>query len=204
MVNSRKIRRIASLCLYIIGNIACYRAGWTDKKTFKINTDFWRKVNGNFLDIATLDWCKLFVDFKGKHHWSTIFSDKKVFREKLIASIKLSEEDFKSEVVEIKKYRDKFLAHLDEPTNLYYPKSEIILKSSMYLYYQLATNPKTRLALSGVNIEPQDFYDEYYQVALKEIENAETLLTPIKLSAPKKKVFKRAIAKKSPAGPFSP
>ena len=204
MADPKKIRRIATLCIYVIGNIACYRAGWTNQKTFKINTDFWRKVNGNFLDIATLDWCKLFVDREGKHHWSIIFSDKKVFRENLFLSIDLCEEYFKNEVIEIKKYRDKFLAHLDEPAIIYYPKSEIMLKSSMYLYQQLAADPKTRLALIGTNSDPQEFYDEYYQVALKEIKNAEMLLTRTKLPTPKKKLFKRVTARKSPAGPFSP
>lgn len=204
MADSKKIRRIARLCLYVIGNIACYKAGWTNQKTFKIDTDFWRKVNGNFLDIATLDYCKLFVDINGKHHWSTIFSDKKVFREKLFTSINLSEECYKNEVVEIKKYRDKFLAHLDEPTSLYYPNSEIILKSSIYLYHQLATNSKTIMALSDVDIEPQDFYDKYYEDALKEIKNAETFVKLTKVPGPKKGIFKRANAKKSHLGRFSP
>lgn len=176
MADARKIRRIGVLCLYCIGNIASYRAGWTSKKKFKLNTDFWRKVNGNFLDIATLDWCKLFVEHDGKHHWSTIFSDKRTFRTSLFSGINVPEKDFKNEIGEIKKYRDKFLAHLDEPTMLYYPKSEIMLKSSMFLYHLLATSPKTRMALSGALIDPQDFYDEYYQVALKEIAHAEVIV----------------------------
>ena len=204
MADARKIRRIGVLCLYCIGNIASYRAGWTNKKIFRVNTDFWRKVNGNFLDIATLDWCKIFVEHDGKHHWSTIFPDKKSFRADLFSGINVSEKDFKNEIKEIKKYRDKFLAHLDEPTTLYYPKAEIMLKSSMYLYHQLTTNPKTRMALSGALIDPQDFYDEYHQVALKEIGNAEMMQRSGSKPATKKPSYKRSVAKKAPKGPYTP
>jgi hypothetical protein len=197
MADARKIRRIGVLCLYCIGNIASYRAGWTNKKVFRVNTDFWRKVNGNFLDIATLDWCKIFVEHDGKHHWSTIFPDKKSFRADLFSGINVSEKDFRNEIKEIKKYRDKFLAHLDEPTALYYPKSEIMLKSSMFLYHLLATSPKTRMALSGALIDPQDFYDDYYQVAMREISNAEAMHQKANNLSAKKSASKKVIAKRT-------
>lgn len=172
MADPKKIRRIGTLCLNCICNIASYRAGWDGKKKLKVDSNFWTRVNGNFLDMATLDWCKLFLELSGKHHWSKIYSDKKKFRNDLFLSINMSEKDFDIEAMEIKKYRDKYLAHLDEPAKIYYPKTDIMLNSSFHLFRQLVNDPQTRIALSGALIDPQTFYDQFHKAASKEIRNA--------------------------------
>ncbi len=172
MSDSKKIRRVALLCLYCIGNIACYRAGWNEKKQLRINEDFWTKVNGNFLDTATLDWCKLFCESDGKHHWSTIFSNKTTFRKGLFVALNLTEQEFKLGLQKIKDYRNKYLAHLDEPTTLFYPDTEIMLKSCMYLYHLLATEAHTRKSLTDAVTDAEGFYDDYFEETIKQINHA--------------------------------
>lgn len=51
--------------------MAYYRAGWKDKKLI-LGGNFWTGINGNCLDIAVLEWCKLFADRKDPHHWKKI------------------------------------------------------------------------------------------------------------------------------------
>jgi hypothetical protein len=40
---------------------------------------FWVIINGNFLDIAVLEWCKLFGDTRGKHYFGKVISDVPAF-----------------------------------------------------------------------------------------------------------------------------
>jgi hypothetical protein len=76
-----RVRRVVLLCCAFARNVAYYRAGWADRaqpllSELHPHASFWRQVNGNFLDMAVLDWCKLFGDPKetprkrlAKHHW---------------------------------------------------------------------------------------------------------------------------------------
>jgi len=68
---------------------------------------FWITANGNFLDIAVLEWCKLFVDAKGKHHFSKAFEDGDKFKQELIEKLGLTETQFDDYVGSLKTYRDK-------------------------------------------------------------------------------------------------
>jgi len=69
-------------------------------------------VNGNFLDICVLEWCKLFGDPCGKHYWGKIISDRMGFFQGLLNELKMSESEFNAYVTEMRAYRDKYVAHL--------------------------------------------------------------------------------------------
>jgi hypothetical protein len=67
-----RVRRTAILCEHCLRNIAFYRAGWYRQSKIRVSRQFWIGANGNFMDIAVLEWCKLFADAKGQHHWSIV------------------------------------------------------------------------------------------------------------------------------------
>jgi hypothetical protein len=75
-------RRSIRLAESFISNLGFYNADWIEKDGRKVlltDQNFWLKANGNFLDIATLDVCKLFVDKSqdtknfSVHNWKSFF-----------------------------------------------------------------------------------------------------------------------------------
>ena len=112
MTSRQRLRRVGTLCCHCLRNLAFYMAGWRDG-ALKIKGQFWVNANGNFLDIAVLEWCKLFADTSGKHFWRKIISDSDGFWEGLLRELGLSEAQFDDYVTQMRTYRDKFVAHLD-------------------------------------------------------------------------------------------
>jgi hypothetical protein len=47
-------------------------AGWDGKKYILPESELWATLNSNFLDIAVLEWCKLFTDAKAYHNWRKV------------------------------------------------------------------------------------------------------------------------------------
>jgi hypothetical protein len=77
MTDTERRRRVILLCCSFARNLAFYRARESGKARALLSAShpqasFWRQANGNFLDICVLEWCKLFGDKKGKHHWSRV------------------------------------------------------------------------------------------------------------------------------------
>lgn len=71
-VDPRFVRKLLLLCCHCTRNIAYYRVGFVGERgggDLKQPTQFGATVNGNMLDIAVLEWCKLFADRKARHHW---------------------------------------------------------------------------------------------------------------------------------------
>lgn len=112
MTREQHLRRVVLLCCHFARNFAYYRAGW-DGKRLRRNTDFWKTVNGNFIDLCTLEWCKLFGDLKGEHHWRQVVSDPAAFEASLFTAVGLDAANLERYRLEMREYRDKFVAHLD-------------------------------------------------------------------------------------------
>ena len=138
------IRGIAKLCHHCVRNLAYYRAGWVNGK-FVSDDDFWINANGNFLDIAVLEWCKLFVDRKGEqmgdHHWSQAFSkagpcspEALAFLSDMLQSADISDEEFDTCRNTIKTYRNKNVAHQDKVGASNFPELDIAVESTVFLY----------------------------------------------------------------------
>ncbi|MDD5320377.1 MAG: hypothetical protein PHD43_07145 [Methylococcales bacterium] len=139
--------------------MAYRRAG----EEFSINweqDDFWRNISGNFIDIAILDWCKLFADPKGKHYWSKVVPNKEIFLESLYIELGITEEEFSAHINTMKHYRDKFLGHLDEELVMHIPKMEISIKSAILLFGVLRGAFSRNLGDAPENL--QDFYNERF------------------------------------------
>jgi hypothetical protein len=139
--------RTMQLTISCISNIAAYRVNWqkvgNESKPI-VQRDFWIRMNGNFLDMAVLEWCKLFADFDGKHHWSCTFSRKSNWRKTLFASLNMSSGQFKRELKLVSDYRNKFVAHLDDPIAMNYPYTEFMLTSASFLHDSLRNHTLTK------------------------------------------------------------
>jgi hypothetical protein len=133
-----RARRTATLCGHCLRNIAFYRAG-RHRLKLRITREFWKGANGNCIDLALLEWCKLFADSKGKHHWSKTITDQKAFMLGLHARLGYSEAQFNAYVESVRHLRDKFIAHLDDEKTMFFPLLRPARASVAYLFNELLT-----------------------------------------------------------------
>jgi hypothetical protein len=157
MDREKRLRRVALLCCHFARNCAYYRAGWNGKTT-KATNEFWATVQNNFIDIAVLEWLKLFGDHNGKHHWKKVAEDRELFKTDMLATCNISEDELKSSRESIKEYRDKFIAHLDSEETMHVPELNVPLAVVKYYYLYVANE----LGPAGLKNLPADI-EHYYQ-----------------------------------------
>jgi len=155
MTPTQRIRRVALLCCHALRNLAYYRS-CSHKEEF--DNEFWKTVNGNFLDICVLEWCKLFGDKRGKHYWDKVITDRTTFVEGLLNSVALSQEKFNAYVDEMQFYRNKFIAHLDSERTMPIPELDLVLKSASYLYDYLLANEDKENFFIGLPLTASSYY----------------------------------------------
>jgi hypothetical protein len=100
--------------------------------------EFWLQAHGNFLDTCVLDWCKLFADYDGEHHWRRVVNDRVRFKKDLYTTLAIKGAEFTKTTKEVKHYRDKFVAHLDEERIMPMPALEVARKAVLFLNEHLA------------------------------------------------------------------
>jgi len=143
MTHSQRLRRVGILCCHCLRNLAFYLSWHEVGKPF-ISSQFWVNTNSNFLDITVLEWCKLFGDERGKQYFARVVSDPAQFRKKLFAELAVTEAAFNDCIQQMRTYRDKFVAHLDELDTMQIPDLTIAKKSTAFLYeYLLAQEAET-------------------------------------------------------------
>jgi hypothetical protein len=166
LTERQRVRRVAILCRHCLRNIAFYRAGWKRGRVrLRVEREFWSGANGNFVDIAVLEWCKLFTEHKGKHHWKAIVADATAFRKGLRARLGLSGGEFGKYARTVLHYRDKFIAHLDDDLKMRIPILWPARKSAAYLYDHLLSDPALAVHLDDFNQLARDFYRSMYTQA---------------------------------------
>lgn len=138
MTHRQRLRRVGILCCHCLRNLAFYLSWHKAGKPFMDN-QFWVNTNSNFLDIAVLEWCKLFGDERGKHYFAKVVSDPAQFRKELLAKLMVTETAFNDCIEQMRTYRDKFVAHLDELDKMQIPDLTIAKKSTIFLYEYLLT-----------------------------------------------------------------
>lgn len=137
MTRRERLRRVAILCCNCVRNVAYYRAGWHEGRiVFDESSNIFTTVNGNFLDIAVVEWCKLF-DPKEEHGWRKIISDGDAFKIGLLEDLGIDEAEWNAYFKKMRTYRDKFLAHLDREKVMYLPQMDIARDSVIYYYNYL-------------------------------------------------------------------
>jgi hypothetical protein len=127
MNKRKKIRLSCSVCLSFARNYAFYLSAWNEDgspfvggKITQLSENTYSKqvinINvGNAIDIATLEWCKLFGSYRQeKLHWQKVVKNKSNFKPILLKHFDDSESTWNSYHSAILKYRNKRVAHLDE------------------------------------------------------------------------------------------
>jgi hypothetical protein len=134
--------------------------------------NFWRVVYGNLLDMAVIEWCKLFGSDNEDHqqlHWKNVFQDARAFRSGLYRHLGIDGKTFLTYWKLMKAYRDKHAAHLDfdKPRISHYPTFDYAIASSYYYYMQLIPGMRKR----GIMRYPDDLktYGEAFFVQAGDI-----------------------------------
>ena len=132
--------------------------------------NFWRLIHGNQLDIAVLEWCKVFGSDGEATHWKTIVppANHHQFRDALFTAAGVTVEEWAAYWKEMKAYRDNLIAHHIEMNRVpNYPMLDIALKSS-YFYYSYVIK---ELRLLGEMRFPDDLqvYCEAFEIQVREI-----------------------------------
>ena len=133
MTRRDRLRRTGHLCLHSLRNLAFYRAAHEARKVWA-GKQFWASSHNNFLDIAVLEWCKVFGDKRAKHYWDKAVLNKHDFFPQLLDHLRLTDDFFDQYILEMRTYRDKFLAHLDEENVMNIPNMTPAIKSAQFLY----------------------------------------------------------------------
>jgi hypothetical protein len=157
MTRRQLLRRSGKLCCHVLRNLALYRSGWRGG-LLRVDGVFWRSANSNFLDIAFLEWAKLFADWNGRYHWRKVISDPEAFHAGLFQKLRMNETDFADYLVQVKTYRDKFLAHLDELDVMNIPHTNVARKSAAYLFDYLRSNEEIEGCFHDAPATAADFY----------------------------------------------
>jgi hypothetical protein len=93
MTRRQRLRNAGQLCLHCLRNLAYFRAS-QESGMWRGPVQFWVTVNNNFLDIAVLEWCTLFVDRNAMHYWKKVVRDQSTFHDRLLVRLRLSEDFF--------------------------------------------------------------------------------------------------------------
>ncbi|WP_205711093.1 hypothetical protein, partial [Burkholderia cepacia] len=165
-------------CCHCVRNIAYYRMGFVNEDgsgALKQHTQFGATVNGNMLDIAVLEWCKLFADRNAVHHWKRVIRDdteRQRFLGDMLQDAATSPNDWKRYLDTVRVYRDKFVAHLDDLDEMHTPSLAIALKCVLFLYAHIRSNfPASTLTMPGRAPLPEDL-STYYGDCLDEAHQA--------------------------------
>ncbi len=168
-----RVRRTVILCGHCLRNIAFYRAGWRMASEIRVQRQFWVAANGNFMDSAILEWCKLFADPNGQHRWSKTVADKTVFAAALYRRLRLTESEFSAYIKTVKHPWDKFIAHLDAGPTMYLPRLRPARASAALLYDYLLNDPSTAHWFRfDERLSARDFYAHWYKRAVSEYRQA--------------------------------
>lgn len=162
-----RLRRTNLLCCHFARNLAYYKAGW-DTHTPKFTNEFWATVNGNFLDICVLEWCKLFGNRNDGHYWQQVVDDKEKFRKDMFNALSIKQSDLDSYWSEIKDYRDEFVAHLLSKETMNIPNLQLAWATvEYYNKYIVQTNINPE-ATRGLPQVLKDYYDKCFTDAINE------------------------------------
>jgi len=166
MTDARLARRQAVLSCAIIRNIAFYYAGWITgnrQVRLKDDTDLGRTINSNFIDVAVLEWSKLFVDWDARHHWRRFVQGteaRTAFRTGLLATIGLDRPAWEQYHADVKSYRDRFIAHLDDDDVMIPPRRRVALDSTVFFYEYLVSNAPVGAIVGRLPRDLRGYYEE--------------------------------------------
>ena len=152
--------------VFVVRNVAYHRSLLKQKDNFEQN--YWILIFNNFLEIAVLEWCKVFGSNTDTTHWTKYIDvdDQAGFRSNLWKRLNLTEQEWKDYRQKMKDYRDKVVAH-DEynPKITNYPDFSHALESC-YFYYEILIKELRLLKC----YDYPDNLEEYFNRSLKQAE----------------------------------
>lgn len=164
MTREQRLRRVALLCIHFTRNLAYSRA-ISELVATKREGDFWITMQGNCLDIAVLEWCKLFGEHNGKHSWSVILHEPDIFKSALIKELKIDEKEWMASRSELRTYRNKFVAHLDSEVTMQIPQMDLPLKMVNYYFNIIMSYEDETNIFKGIPSNLNDYYETSYSEA---------------------------------------
>ena len=110
------------------------------------------------MDVAVLEWCKLFADRRGVHCYKNVLTNPDEFEAELLNHLEMSAADFETYCTGVRSYRDKFVAHLDDDPKAKYPHLDIAIKSTKFLYNYLRNHEDDSDHLDGLPRNSESIY----------------------------------------------
>jgi len=164
MTREQRLRRVALLCIHFTRNLAYSRA--VHKLILeKKEGDFWITIQGDCLDVAVLEWCKLFVERNEKHSWNKIVHEPDKFKGALIKELKINENEWKDCLRKIKAYRDGFVAHLDSEETMQLPQMDLAYNMVIFYFNKIMSYEDETNIFKGIPTNLEDYYENSYSEA---------------------------------------
>ena len=163
MTRRDRLRRVVLLCVHFSRNLAYYRAGH-DRLT-NASPSFWITIDGNFLDMAVMEWCKLFGDQKGRHSWVKVVTDPSRFEAELLSHLGIGPRELEGDVNEMRIYRNKFLAHLDDLPVMDIPFLDRARAAVNFYHHYILQREATAPDLDGLPTDLAVYYDHCFAEA---------------------------------------
>jgi len=171
LTQHERIRRVTLLCCHTLKNFAFYKSGWRSRQ-LQARNQVWVEANSAFLDRAILEWCKLFADRKGRHHWKRVIKNPVQFESDLYKHLHLTKREYSAYLKKVLKYRNKFIAHLDEERVMHIPHIKIARNTAVFLYDHLRKDPIASQSIWDATLSSVDFYSAMYRQGFFEYKNA--------------------------------
>lgn len=138
MTRRERLRRVFILCVNFARNLGYMRGASKNKDVWASPrhplSDFCITSYNNFLDICVLEWSKLFGDKKGEHYWGAIVTDPVKFEKELLQHLGVDTAAFEAYRLEVRAYRDKFVAHLDSELRVDIPSLDLAWRAVGFYY----------------------------------------------------------------------
>lgn len=171
MERKAELEQVRSICKEFVRNWLCYSKAVDidakDSGTLPI------VICNNFFDIALLNWAHLFGGSGSNHfHYENVIGDNAAFKATLLQKLSISESEFDYDVSELKRFRDKRVAHMDKIPRVMVPSFDVALKS-VSEYYEIATKELESLGVSPLFHKKIEVFvqenREYYDTQIEKI-----------------------------------
>ncbi len=161
MSDKDRLRRIVLVCASFARNLAYFRAGQEKENQPLLEervpfASFWRQVNGNAFDVAILDWCKLFADKTGEHHWTKVIKNRTAFETGLMRHLGVNAGIFEEYSKDLRTYRNKCAGHSDPDKMAQVPDMALAKSATEFVLEHITANevaPGDLEGLEGTNIK---------------------------------------------------
>lgn len=169
-------RRISLICARFVMNAGYYRAQ-RECDSFSKSTSIHVTINSNFIDQVLLHWCHLFGNEDlNQHHWRRHF-DKSLhesFRKGLLEEISIDENEYAEYLIQMKKIRNKWIAHVDDIKKDYLPHLDTAIEGVIYYYKFIRKNDGGCNAFQGIPDNLDDLYQQSHRDGLRLFSNIKT------------------------------